>query len=365
VVQHAHISPYRYVPGDPALAFLQRSHADLFDHINRRNYAYTIYPPIAQMIFYLVTSINASVTFMKLAMIFFEGVTVYALVKVLNALGRRKEEVLLYAWCPLLIWEIGSSGHIDSSAMAFIMLAILARIRRWPVATGLFLGAAVLIKFYPVVLLPALWQRKDFKMPAALSTLVVISYACYASVGKLVFGFLGGYAREEGLETGTRYFFLDLARHLPGLEQLPAGLYLSLVTVVFATLAFWCLRMATGGPATSGASFWVQTFHLPQNAQFLPGALFLSFAMMLAFSPHYPWYVAWLIPFGVLLPNLPVFSYALGLFYLSATALGAGTVRSQYHLNCVLYTGVCLIMLAELAFRVWRQRRSRLPEAIA
>src|SRR6202030_2502013 len=42
IVQHAHISPYRYVPGDPALAFLRAPHQQIFDHINRRDYAHTI-----------------------------------------------------------------------------------------------------------------------------------------------------------------------------------------------------------------------------------------------------------------------------------------------------------------------------------
>jgi alpha-1,6-mannosyltransferase len=149
VVQHAHISPYRYVPGDPALTFLRGPNQNLFDHINRRDYAHTIYPPVAQFLFYGITWVNASVTFMKLAMILFEGITVYALMELLEALGRRREEVLLYAWCPLLIWEIGSSGHLDSAAMALIALALLARLRQQPIATGLFLGAAILIKFYP------------------------------------------------------------------------------------------------------------------------------------------------------------------------------------------------------------------------
>ena len=183
VVQHARISPYRYVPGDPALSFLRNPNHDLFEHINRRDYAHTIYPPVAQFLFYCITWFNASVTFMKLAMILFEGITVYAIMELLNAFGRRKEKSLLHAWCPLLIWEIGSSGHLDSAAMAFIALALLARLRQQPVRTGLFLGAAILIKFYPLVLVPALWQRKDLRMPSTLAVLTVASYACYAGVG--------------------------------------------------------------------------------------------------------------------------------------------------------------------------------------
>jgi hypothetical protein len=79
VVQHAGISPYRYAPGDPALSFLRAPNQDLFNHINRREYAQTIYPPAAQIIFYLVTWISSTVRFMKLAMVLFEGMIVWAL----------------------------------------------------------------------------------------------------------------------------------------------------------------------------------------------------------------------------------------------------------------------------------------------
>jgi alpha-1,6-mannosyltransferase len=357
VVQHAHISPYRYVPGDPALSFLRGPNQDLIDHINRRDYARTIYPPVAQFLFYVITWFDASVTFMKLAMILFEGITTYALMELLKSLGRRREEVLLYAWCPLLVWEIGSSGHLDSAAMAFIALALLARLRQKPVATGLFLGAAILIKFYPLVLLPALWQKRDFKMPLAIAGLTAFSYACYAHVGLFVFGFLGGYLQEEGVQSGARYFLLQLIQRFPGLQHTPTGLYLGAMLLVFSVLTLWSWKTGNSQPDAPKTPFWTRSFRLPDNASFLPGALFLSFALMVAFSPHYPWYVAWLIPFGVLLPNVPVFAYALGLFYLSSTPLGAGTLESQYHLNCFLYGGVFLFLALEVVVRIWRDGR--------
>ncbi|HTW45969.1 MAG TPA: glycosyltransferase 87 family protein [Acidobacteriaceae bacterium] len=365
VVQHAHISPYRYVPADPALSFLRGPNRDLFDHINRRNYAHTIYPPGAQFLFYCITWFNASVTFMKLAMILMEGITVYALMELLKALGRRKEEVLLYAWCPLLVWEIGSSGHVDSAAMAFIALALLARLRRQPVRTGLFLGAAILIKLYPLVLVPALWQRKDLKMPSAIVALTAFSYACYASVGRLVFGFLGGYVREEGIKTGTRFFLLDMVQRLPGLHHVPVSFYLVLAATAFVVLGIWSWKAGNSGSQGRLTAFWLRLFRLPEQAAFLPGALFLAFAMMLAFSPHYPWYLAWLIPFAALLPNLPVFTYTLGLFYLSTTSLGAGTMESQFRLNCVLYAAVLLACAFEGIIRVGYGRLAILRQRIA
>src|ERR1700761_1157003 len=91
VVQHAHISPYRYVPGDAALAFLRGAHESIFEKINRCDYAHTIYPPAAQALFYVITWISPTITFMKTVMVLFEGITVYALLQLLAALGRPRE----------------------------------------------------------------------------------------------------------------------------------------------------------------------------------------------------------------------------------------------------------------------------------
>ncbi len=214
IVQHAHISPYRYVPGDPALGVLQARYPEIFEHINRRDYAHTIYPPVAQMIYWLATLFSPTVQAMKLAMFGFECVTAGAVITLLKLMGRRTTDVLLYAWCPLLVWEIGGAGHVDATILAFVALALLFRYREQPVMTGLFLGLAVMTKFYPLVLLPALWRRGDWKMPATLVAVCAAGYAVYASAGKLVFGFLGGYAYEEGLDSGTRYFLLDMTGSL-------------------------------------------------------------------------------------------------------------------------------------------------------
>ena len=68
VVQHAGINPYRYVPGDPALKFLREPNQEVFDLINRRDYAPTIYPPVAQMIYWFATFFAPTADAMKLVM---------------------------------------------------------------------------------------------------------------------------------------------------------------------------------------------------------------------------------------------------------------------------------------------------------
>jgi len=353
VVQHAHISPYRYVPGDPALSFLRAHNQDLFDNINRRDYAHTIYPPGSQFLFLLITFISPTVIFMKLVMILFEGLTLYALVKLLGEFGIRREQSLLYAWCPLLIWEIGSSGHLDSVAMAFIALALLARYRKRPIATGVFIALAILTKIYPLVLLPALFRRDEYKMLATVATLIAFAYACYSSVGMRVFGFLGGYVQEEGIQSGERYFLLELAHHLPGFHILPVAIYLAFCCIVFTALAAWCWKTCCNPNCTMSEPTQARHFGLPAEADFLMPAFALSVALMLLFSPHYPWYIAWLIPFIVLLPNLTVFTYICAMFYLCTTSLAVGHGPSQFLLNKILYGSVLLAFLIELLLSRW------------
>ncbi len=337
VVQHAHVNPYRYVPGNPALSFLREPNADLFANMNRRDYAHTIYPPVAQIFFYLVTFLNGSVTMMKLAMVLAEGATMTGLVLLLRELGVRREWTLLYAWSPLLIWEISGSGHVDSLIMAFLVFALLFRLRGQLLLTGVFLGLAVLTKFYPLVLFPALYRRGDWKMPATMAALAVGTYAIYSSVGLGVFGFLGGYAQEEGMGTGTRYFLLDLMQHVPGLHALPNGAFLGFAALVFSGLTVWAWRVAAPVGAAPKA--------------FLRPAFGFALALMLLFSPHYPWYVAWLIPFLVVMPNLTVLTYVAGLFYLCTTGWAVGYGAKQYHLNAMLYAWVVCAFVAEVVLR--------------
>ena len=352
VVQHAHISPYRYVPGDPVLGFLRAPNQDVFDNINRRDYAHTIYPPAAQALFYLITWISPTVTFMKTVMVLFEGVTMYGLVTLLRYLGVRREQTLLYAWCPLLIWEIAGSGHLDSVAIAFIVLALLARYRRQPVLTGLFLAVAILLKLYPLVLFPALYRRGDWKMPATVAAVIAAGYAAYSSVGMLVFGFLGGYVKEEGMASGTRYFLLELAQRVSGLHGLTTSAYYFFCAAVFGVILWWCWRTASGrGDDRHDRVEW------SGGASFLRPAFALAAALMFLFSPHYAWYIIWLVPFFTLMPNLPVLTYLLGFFYLYTTAL-AEPGPKMFLANEILYGAVAAAVVVQMAFMRWPIHRS-------
>ena len=291
-VQGAGINPYRYIPADPALARLRDT--AIYPHINRRDYAHTIYPPLAQGIFLGVARVNQSVTGMKSAMIGFEAMTMWALCSLLGRLGLPRGRVLLYAWHPLVLWQYAGDGHIDAAAITFVVIALLAHVRRWEALTGAALGCAILVKLYPLVLFLALYRRWGWKMPAALTATVAAGYLPYLRIGTGVIGFIPGYAREEGLLSGNRFFLLDLAR-LTG-AAVPAAAYIGAAVVLLLAIGYWVLwepqRTAMGDVRASAV---------------------LATALVVLFSTHYLWYFGWLVPFLCVTPTA-------ALFYLTGAA---------------------------------------------
>jgi len=121
-VQAAGINPYRYVPAHDALTALRDT--AIYPNISRADYAVTIYPPVAQMFFFVVTRIGETVTTMKLAFLACEGVTIALIVLLLRRIGRPPTRLVAYLWHPLPLWEIANNGHVDALMTALMMLGL-------------------------------------------------------------------------------------------------------------------------------------------------------------------------------------------------------------------------------------------------
>jgi hypothetical protein len=329
-VQAAGINPFRYIPADSHLAFLRD--LAIYPRINRAGSAHTIYPPAAQLIFLLITRIHASVAFMKLAWVGFEAVTCLFLLRIFKLLDLKPERVLIYAWHPLCLWEIASSGHIDAATITFLTIAIYSRLRNNSAAAGAWLALATLTKLYPAALLPAFFHKGKWKMPAIFAAIVAIGYACYSSVGLGVFGYLPGYAQEEGLDSGTRFFLLALANRTLH-ASLPTLSYLALCALVMAAICLWALRRG-GHPYA-----------------FILSALVIATVLNLLYSPHYPWYFLWLLPYLAIVPWRPAFYLVAASTYLFGTSLGAPG-EPIYHLNILLYAGFAFMLACDLMARL-------------
>ena len=310
----AGINPYRYVPADPQLQSLRDS--DIFPNINRADSAVTIYPPLAEAIFLGVTRLSESVTAMKAAMVAFEIITFALLVYLLAAEGLPPERVIVYAWHPLPLWEFAGSGHIDAALIALTVAALWAMCRGCGGLAGLFLAGATLTKLYPAVLLPALYRRWGWVMPAAFAAAIVVGYLPFIGVGSRVFGFLPGYAGEEGFDTrGTGFYLLDLLQQLPLLAELNGRAY---------AIGAFAILVALGA-----AIAWTRdTARSPLAAATVLATIFMVFV-----SPHYPWYFAWLIVFACFIRSVALLWLTTMCLLLYLVPVESNIVRNAYRLT--------------------------------
>ena len=85
---------------------------------------------------------------------------------------------------------------------------------------------------------------------------------------------------------------------------------------------------------------------------------------MFLFSPHYPWYIIWLIPFFTLQPNLPILTYLMAFFYLFTTYLADGSIPNLYIINKRLYAAVAIAARPPTRITQSHPSRSKLPSAV-
>lgn len=333
-VQAAGISPYRYVPADPALAALRDD--AIFPNINRADYAVTIYPPAAQAAFRLFTRLAETLWAMKLGWLALEAAAMLVLVRLLVRSGQPASQLLLYAWHPLPVWEIAVDGHVDAGMAALLVFALAAWAARYRFLAGGLLALSVLFKPTTLVAIPAFWRRWDWRVPVAFAGVVVAAYLPYAELGAGAFGFLPGYVGEEGIGSGQGFLLLRLLAlvDLP----LPRAAPFVYITVAAATL--------TGLALAFVADERRDTVTTARQAQ----VMLLAFLVLL--SPNYPWYFLALVPLGCLSPWMPA-----RLTTISAVVLYAAPPRDAEPQTVLVQSILYGTVMAALAVDLYTRRR--------
>ena len=313
-LQGVGINPYLYLPVDPQLAGLRDD--SIYPHINRKEYAHTIYPPVAQIFFFAVARVTQSIPGFKGALVLVDLVTVGLVAATLRAIGQPAERVIAYAWHPLPIFEFGGSGHIDALMICFIALALFARAHQKFGIAGFALGAATLVKFFPVILLPAIYRRWDKKLPIAFTITLVVCYLPYMlGAGTGVLGFLPQYAKEEGLQSGGRYYLLDLIDYILDwcgvVHDLPPAVFTSMALAGLGAIAIWAFyREPPFGRENSET-----------QGQWIFSAFLLALTFSTLLSSYYPWYYSWLALFLCFVPNSAALALTLILWPLYRSLL--------------------------------------------
>lgn len=321
-VQAHGLSPYRYPPKANQLTYLRRTDVTIWPSINRKEVV-TVYPPGAQIFYALIWQVvGDSLTGYKAAFLVAELIGALLLIKLLQHFGQPPERILIYLWSPLLVFEVAQAGHVDGLMLPFLIAAFWARAKDKHWLLGLGLGAATMIKLFPLLLVPALLPlptlveaRRNIRLlqPAAKTLLgfgLVIA-GCYAlyifQVGAPI-GFLPQYFNEN-FNLGLARPLYDLAKYLSWSQTI----FVNLITFGgLALIGLWCVAR----PATSAR-------------QALSRCVWLIGWFTLFTQNLFAWYLLWLLPLVTLFVE-PGWFLGLRLSLASAWLLFSGTILLSY-----------------------------------
>lgn len=278
-VQAQGISSYRYPPKALELAYLRDK--AVWPQINRKA-SITVYPPAAELTYALLWRIwPDSVRWFQMVVAASALLAGGLLVGLLRALGRSPARVLIYLWSPLLAFETAHAAHVDGLILPLLVGAWWARVKERDTLVGVLLGLAAALKFYPALLLPALWRphhpQGRWRLPLAFSLTLSASYLPYLLIyGGGVIGFLPEYFRER----------FNVGPLVGLIEALLSGLHLDprqgSVWLLLAVLAVIGLVMVFR-PAKDGETA-------------VRRCLWLIGAYILLTHNLFSWYLLWLLP---------------------------------------------------------------------
>jgi len=160
------VNPYATAPAD---AGPSPAHSAILSRINHPDHV-TIYPPAAQLVCAGGAALGGTLTGIKVFLVLFDIGLCILLILLLKRLEMPAWRAVLYAWNPLPVLEIASSGHVDGAGLTLLIgalyLLVMHRPRSsgnvpesWPfLLSGSLAASACLVKLFPLVLAPVLFM---------------------------------------------------------------------------------------------------------------------------------------------------------------------------------------------------------------
>lgn len=303
----AGMNPYVHPPLDDRLAFLRDQ--EIYPFINRKE-SPTVYPAGAQLLFAVAHRAGVDTPQeLKSVALAADAVTMALLLLLLGQLRLSSSRLIIYAWNPLLIYELFYSGHLESFMIPLVIGFVYLFLRGRTLSAGIALGLATAVKLVPMFLLATAPRGKRLKVFFPQACVVAFAYLFYANAGTKILGFL------------PTYFSDPYEMFNPGIIQAA----LLWATKVFSLPAPW-IRFVLF------AFFFAILLGIARRPPTSPedvvrkSALVFSAYLLFIYPAFHPWYLCTLIPFLCVFPSRAwvLFSLLLPLSYLKyLTADGA------------------------------------------
>ncbi len=270
-IQNHGFNPYLLAPNDPALeALIQGDMAAIWSQINHKDLS-AAYPPLVMLIFRALAALSPTASMFKGSMLFFETLTVGALIGLICWRRTHPAHLFWYAANPLVLVYIAGEAHLDIVQAAFVMIGLYFAGSKRPVAAFLMLGSAVASKYFSLVALPFIMRRSNCHAWPALA-IAVVWFLPFVDEFRSLFASLSIFAGQMHYNDALA----DLLRILCGRFALTAlvPILMGLLTVIYL---FEQREMRS---------------------------VYLAFgAVLLCLPTLHPWYILLVAPFMVFYPS--------------------------------------------------------------
>ncbi|MBV8958591.1 MAG: DUF2029 domain-containing protein [Actinobacteria bacterium] len=329
MVAHYHVSPYTHLPK-------QFPHDPIYQRVGWRHTPSVYGPLFTAVSAVLMAGAGASTLLARVA---FQGLAAVALVAIARMLWRRGASPLAIALLvlnPVVVVGIVNGGHNDLLVGASMLAAVFKLQERRPVAVGVLLAAAGLVKATALLAAVAAvvwawrrWERRAvFAMTATMGALVGVAYLA-----------AGGMAAVQPLrDAATHWSHASIWAMVTARDP-------HLAISELSTLVIGVVVLVVG-----------RRWHLDSSPSVVMGAFLLAY--LLAAPYVMPWYVGWALPLLALRPQTVLsrvaFVYASLLFVAYSMGSAHGLLGLPLRWSTLETQVFALVAIAALA--VWKRR---------
>jgi hypothetical protein len=289
LVQHQSINPYRYAPIDKELDYLKSS--TIFTDINHKSYK-TIYPPVAQYIFYLsgITKFLHPFIILRIIYLLIELIMILIVIRTFPLLTNN---CIIYLFCPLIIIESYIGIHIDIVGISLLVLSILFfKKKNFYISFGL-LGLSILIKYISIIVVPIYileTYNNDKKKLSIIKyiffliSVIVLCFIPYITAGKKIFESFLMYNNNWEFNSSLFYLLNNINLFSPRVLSM-------LILCIVLMIIFF------------------------NHFSFEKKIMYSLFVFIMCTHTVYPWYLIWLSCFIIFFPQNGILLFMSLIFY--------------------------------------------------
>jgi hypothetical protein len=299
----AGINPYKYAPVD--IQLLEFRDQFVYPFVNFPEIA-TSYPPVSQFMFLVNHWLGGSILSWKIILLVVEFFLILVILRQAQHFKLNKYRLLIYFYNPLLIIETYSSGHMEIIGVLFFWVAVLLFYKRFDWQSIILFALSIMTKFIPLVSSIPFLHRKFFRKSSLLILICFLLLLPFMFSGIVPLPGLFSYINRWEFNNGFfqlmislmnlldvkeyQWMMVNFSGHMESFYFSHAFYYKICVFIIFVVVFI-------------DQIIKLRTTSRFRSINFIQRSFILTAIFLLLTPTLHPWYLIWIIPFLVFIPN--------------------------------------------------------------